>query len=85
MADRIFKGRLITTGDIHEENQQAFSEASEELLQPHRGGLVPFHVLQDILAATEKAVEIRDGEIYIQAGDYLAVIKSNGDLEIAAS
>jgi hypothetical protein len=51
MADRIFKGRLITTGDIHEENRRAFPEATEDFKQPHRGGLHPYQMLYDIFTA----------------------------------
>lgn len=49
MADRVFKGKLITTGDIHEENLRAFPEASEDFRSPHSGGLEPFQMLYDIL------------------------------------
>jgi len=54
MADRIFKGRLITTGDIHQENERAFPEASEDFHKPHRGGLEPFRVLADVLYAAQE-------------------------------
>lgn len=49
MADRIFKGRIITTGDIHDENLRAFPEASEDFRSPHSGGLEPFQVLYNVL------------------------------------
>lgn len=55
MADRIFKGRLITTGDIHEENRRAFPEASEDFRKPHQGDLEPFRMLADILYAVQES------------------------------
>jgi hypothetical protein len=56
VADRIFKGRLITTGDIHEENVRAFPEASEDFKKPHKGGLSPYQVLYDIFKTIEEHV-----------------------------
>lgn len=53
MADRIFKGRLITTGDIHDENLRAFPEASEDFKKPHKGGLEPHQMLYNILKHVE--------------------------------
>ena len=62
MADRIFKGRLITTGDIHEENERAFPEASEDFRKDHKGGLSPFQVLYDIFSDVEEVGLVTPGE-----------------------
>jgi hypothetical protein len=55
MANRIFKGRLITTGVIHEENQRAFPEASESFGQSNKEGLNPYDILYGILKDVEEA------------------------------
>jgi len=49
MADRIFKGRLICTGDIHDENVRAFPEALEDFQGAKVGQLDPFQMIYNIL------------------------------------
>lgn len=84
MADRIYKGRLVVTTDIHEENQKAFSEASENLQEPHKGGLVPFGTLYSLLRNARK-VEALHGRIFVQGEGCLLTISGNGGFEISAS
>ncbi len=86
MADRIFKGRLVLTGEICHENL-AFTEASEDFDTAHAGGLVPFEVLQKILLNSPKIIEIigEHGSIWISGQDDTWIkIDPDGTIEIGA-
>jgi len=101
MAERIFKGRLITTGDIHDENVRAFPEASEDFEKPHKGGLEPYHLLYNILKSVEDAmadpnnivtdaVRIIDGSIFVRGLGEIGAglwikIDPDGSFEIGTS
>ena len=87
MADRIYKGHLHTTNSIHEENQKAFTEASEEFNEPHKGGLTPFEVLRDVLMSGDfTCTGDTDGtEMWLHADDVFIHIESNGTVEIGIS
>lgn len=98
MADRIFKGRLITTGDIHDENVRAFPEASEDFRKEHKGGLHPFHMIYDILQHIEthgirhiedmrqqRLVREINGSIWLSGKDSWIKIDPDGSFEIGIS
>jgi hypothetical protein len=81
MADRIFKGRLIVTGDIAEQNRTVFPEASKHFEDPHEGGLQPFDLLIKVLDESPK-VTISSDNIMLRGEDSWIKIDMNGDIEL---
>lgn len=86
MASRIFKGKLIVTGGIADENRTAFPEAFEEFNR--EGHVNPFAILREILediatAGGPSAVEVINDSIWASSrnGTWFRV-DPDGSLEI---
>jgi len=96
MADRIFKGRLILTGDVSDENRLAFPEASDDFRKPHKGGLDPFQTLYGILKSVEETIDLSEentdplvqvihGSLWISGDDAWVKIDPDGTIEIGTA
>ena len=89
MADRIFKGRIILTAAVADENRVAFPEASEDFNKPHKGGLNPFNVLALVVDDNMKVgypqVETINGSLWISGADAWIKIDPDGHIEIGTS
>jgi len=89
MADRVFKGRIIVTGAVADENRVAFPEASEDFNKPHKGGLNPFHllgqILDDNMAIMSPKVETINGSLWVSGSDAWVKIDPDGHIEIGIS
>lgn len=92
MADRIFKGRIIVTASIDEENTEVFPEAAENFDTAHAGGLVPFDQFGKILADIcdecmrdrHDALRIDKDSIMIRSENVWIKIDADGTIEIGA-
>lgn len=88
MSSRIYKGRLILTGDIDEENRRVFPEARKGFSEQPREDLPSaFHILYEILqnvceGKDGRDVELVDGHIWVSGPDAWVRISPNGDVEI---
>jgi hypothetical protein len=80
MADRIYKGALVT-----QQPDEDFPEAATSFDSPHAGGLVPFEVLKDILTAPKAGGGIVNGSLFITDNDAWIKIDPDGSIEIGAS
>lgn len=81
MADRIFKGRLLVTGAVADENKVAFPEAAEDFNQPHAGGLVAYHMLYSILKDENLKVEEINGSVWISGDNAWIKVDPDGHIE----
>lgn len=93
MADRIYKGRIVITSDIDQENQLHFDEAASDFNRPHKGGLVPFEVLKASLmdvadkeGEVNRNVDVINGSLFIKSDAFETWIKidPDGTIEIGA-
>lgn len=85
MADRVFKGRLLTTGNISAENARAFPEASESFDKPHKGGLKAYQVIYDVLKSEDQLVREIGESIQVSGSDAWIKIDRDGTFEIGIS
>ena len=90
MADRIFKGNLLVTAAIAEENARAFPEAASSFTdKPNQ--ISPYEALYRILKDVTEgashprgcAVEEINGSLWVSGSEGLWIkIDPNGDVEI---
>lgn len=88
MADRVFKGRLVVTPEIQQQNKELFQEAAPEFGQQGSTGLAPFFVLRQLFLAADQGplrTVYRPDSILLSRGDFWLRITSDGDLEIGVS
>jgi len=95
MSDRIFKGHLLVTEEVANENKAAFPEAACSFSKAHRGGLKPFEILCEILfwidgeeppvISDHAHVKMINGSLWVSGYDSWIKIDPDGNIEVGTS